>query len=219
MFKDRRQAGNMLAKALSKYKGKKGVIVLGIPRGGVIVAAQVAKALRAGLDVIIVKKIGFPGNEEFAMGAAGIDDYILNEETALHVDKSYVVKKVRSLQNEIKRRYEEYRGKKAMHSLKDKTVIIVDDGIATGSTVKMALKLLRKEKPDKLIVATPVAPPETVKELEKAADEVVVLQQPLLFYAIGQFYQDFGQTEDEEVIASLGAAKESKPDKRQDCTR
>lgn len=214
MFKDRRQAGNMLAKALSKYKGKKGVIVLGIPRGGVIVAAQVAKALRAGLDVIIVKKIGFPGNEEFAMGAAGIDDYILNEETALHVDKSYVVKKVRSLQNEIKRRYEEYRGKKAMHSLKDKTVIIVDDGIATGSTVKMALKLLRKEKPDKLIVATPVAPPETVKELEKAADEVVVLQQPLLFYAIGQFYQDFGQTEDEEVIASLGAAKESKPDKR-----
>jgi len=207
MFKDRTQAGQVLAKALSKFKDKKNVIVLGIPRGGVVVASEIAKALKAELDVIIVKKIGFPGNDELAIGAAGIDDYILNDAPSLSVSKGYIDLKVKAMQKEIKRRYEEYRGKKAIYSLKDKIVIVVDDGIATGATIKMALKLLRKEKPDKIVVATPVAPPETVKDLENSADEVACLQQPLIFYAIGQFYEDFEQVSDEEVVRILKSAK------------
>lgn len=164
-----------------------------------------AKQLKLPLDVIIVKKIGFPGNEELAIGAAGREDYFLNE-LAKQVPKEYVKEQIKIKQREAKKRYELLRGKKPGYKIKGKTVIIVDDGIATGATVIMAAKLIKKQSPKKLIVATPVAPPEAVFRLKKEADEVVSLSQPEYFAAIGQFYENFQQVEDKEAKELLAEA-------------
>lgn len=204
MFKDRADAGQLLAKELLHYKNKKEVLVLGIPRGGIVVAYEVAQALHAPLDIIVIKKLGFPGQEELALGAVGIDTYFLNEELSGGISDDYIKDHVKQKQQEVRKRYELFRGKKPMYSVKNKIVILVDDGIATGATMLMAVEILKKQKPNKIIVAIPVAPPDTVKKLKKIADEVICLDTPLLFMAIGQFYQDFQQVEDDEAKQYLG---------------
>lgn len=198
VFRDRREAGALLAERLSPYAGRD-VLVLAIPRGGVVVGYEVAKTLGLPLDVLVIKKIGYPGNEEFALGAAGLDDYFLNEDVVRTVTPDYVQEQIKTKQQEVKRRYELLRGERTMYKVTGKTVIVIDDGIATGATMILAVQILRKQKPKKVVVAVPVAPPEAVERLSEVADEVVCLSRPELFGAIGNFYYDFTQVEDEEV--------------------
>ena len=208
MFKDRKEAGQLLAKRLSSYKNNKNTLVLAIPRGGIIVAHEVAKQLGLPLDVVVIKKIGFPGNEELAIGAVGLNNYFINEDLVKYhnIPKDYIHEQIKEKQLEVKKRYELFRGKRSMYSVKDKTIIIIDDGIATGATITIANKIIKKQLSKKLIIAVPVAPPETVDKLKKVADEVVCLLQPEYLMAIGQFYQDFKQVEDEEVKKLLEEA-------------
>lgn len=205
MFKDRKEAGQLLAKQLAQYKGKKDVLVLGIPRGGVQVAYEVSKALNLPLDVLVIKKIGFPGNEELALGAASLDDYYINQGLAQEsqISQSYIDAQVKLKQQEVKERYQELRGNKPIYSVKNKTIILIDDGVATGATMIMAIQILKKQAPKKIIVAVPVAPPETVIKLKLIADEVVCLLEPANLMAIGQFYENFEQVETEEVKKCL----------------
>ena len=201
MFKDRAEAGKLLAKKLKKYENKKDSIVLAIPRGGVPVAYQIAKALSLEMDVIIIKKIGYPGNEELAIGAAGMDNYFINKEFMRDssVPKDYIKNKVKEKQQEIKDKYDFFRAKKNKISLSGKTVIVVDDGVATGASITMALKIIKGEGAKKIVLAVPVAPPETARILEKITDEFICLEEPPYFMAISQFYEDFSQVEDDEA--------------------
>lgn len=203
MFKNRKEAGILLAEKLASYKNKKDTLILAIPRGGVEVAYEAAKRLSLPLDVVVVKKIGFPGNEELAVGAAGLDSYYLNEKIAMNVPQDYLDEQIRVKQKEVKKRYELLRGKKPLYSVKNKNAIIIDDGIATGATMVMAVQIIRKQSPKQIIVAVPVASPDSVKKLEKAADKVICLSQPMFLMAIGEFYREFSQVEDEEVIRLL----------------
>lgn len=210
-FKNREEAGKTLAKALLEYKGKN-PLVLAIPRGGVVIAYEVAKALSAPLDLIIPRKIGAPGNPELAIGAVTEDGTtVLNQSVveSLMVSKEYIELAKEEQIKEIKRRVKVYRGGSAPHDLEGKTVILVDDGIATGATVKAAINSIRKKRPRTIVVASPVGPPETVEELKKYADKIVcpVVYEP--FFAIGQFYEDFSQVSDEEVTRLMRMAKNS----------
>lgn len=200
-FRDRKEAGKLLAWALRRYQNSPSVLVLGIPRGGVVVAAEIAKVLHAPLDILVIKKIGFPGNEELALGAVGLKEKYLNQEL-LHspeVTKRYLENEIRRKQQGVKERYTLLRGQKKMYSVQNKIVMVVDDGLATGATMLMALQILRKQGPKRLVVAVPVAPPKTAQRLQKIADEVICLEQPLFLGAIGQWYKEFEQVEDEEA--------------------
>lgn len=204
-FKNREEAGKKLAERLLEWE-EKNPIVLAIPRGGVTVAYEVAKALKAPLDLIIPRKIGAPGNPELAIGAVTEDGtLILNDDLVarLRVSEEYVEAVKEAEMEEIRRRKRAYRGDMPPQSLRDKTVILVDDGIATGATVRAAVKSLRRQKPRAVIVAVPVAPPESVRALEREVDKVVCLVVFEPFFAIGQFYEDFSQVSDEEVIEFL----------------
>jgi len=203
MFKDRHDAGEMLAKALSKYKGKKDTIVLAIPRGALQIGEVLHKRLGLPLDIIVTKKISHPVSEEYAIGAVGPDGECFLSEGALEVDPDYIIKERRRLSGAVEDRYRRYRGDRPKPRLAGKTVIIVDDGIATGSTMLTAIRVIRKQKAKEIIVAVPVGPPEAVMMLAKEADEIVCLATPSPFFAIGQFYGDFSQVEDEEAIAIL----------------
>ncbi len=205
MFRDRRDAGKKLAKILKKYYNEK-VLVLAIPRGGVIVADEIAKELNANLDIVVPRKIGSPGNPELAIGAVAQDGSLYLDENLirdLEVSEDYIKKQKEKEVNEIKRRLKIYRKGKKFPSLKDKILIVVDDGIATGSTMKVTIKFLKKRKPKKIIIATPVVPKDTAEELREVVDEVIALEEPIFMQAIGEFYLDFRQTEDEEVIKIL----------------
>ena len=208
-FKNREEAAKKLAGKLSEYCGKNPVI-LAIPRGGVVIAYEIAKALNAPLDLIIPRKIGAPGNPELAIGAVTEDGTtILNQRLIddIGISKGYIeLEKANQIQ-EIKRRIKAYRGDAPPLSLEGKTIIVVDDGIATGATVKAAIYSIRKQKPSAIVVAVPVAPPDTVKELRREVDNLVcsVVFEP--FFAIGQFYEEFSQVSDEEVISLLRLAK------------
>ena len=208
VFHDRVDAGKKLADKLSQYRSKD-VVVLAIPRGGVVVGFEVAGDLGAPLSVIIPRKIGAPGNPELAIGAVTeegdtyIDSIIVK---SLGVTQSYI-DEVKQLEvEEIKRRMKTYLGDRQRPELKGKTVILVDDGIATGATMKAAIRTLRRHGPAEVIVAVPVAPPETVESLKELADSVVCLETPSFFYAIGQFYREFDQVGDAEVIRLLRLA-------------
>ena len=195
----------MLSDALRDLKGKD-VVVLGIPRGGVVVARQVAAALGAPLDVVVTKKIGAPGEPEFAVGAVTQEGKaILNEEVVrlLGIESSYVKSEAARLTREVKARVLRFRGDRPYPSLKGKVVVIVDDGIATGSTASAAVKSVRAREPSAVVVAVPVAPAEAVAELSREADRVVCLETPDPFFAIGQFYSEFAQVDDEEVRRML----------------
>jgi putative phosphoribosyl transferase len=207
MFNSREDAGKLLAQKLESHKGERNAIILGVPRGGVPVAYEAAKLLGIPLDIIVVKKIGFPGNEELALGAVGQHDYVINEDLAPYVSRIYIEEQAKVKQKEVKERYELLRGGKPAPDLSGKVVIIIDDGIATGTTMIMAVRLIRKQSPKKIIVAVPVAPPSSVERLKEVTDEVVCLLKPEDFMAIGEFYRDFGQVADEEVRRLLEVRK------------
>lgn len=206
IFVDRQDAGKKLAVALEKYKNEKGVVVIALPRGGVIVASEIAKALRVPLDIIVPRKIGAPQNPELALGAITEDGQgVWNEELIkiLGVTKDYLDETIKKEQKEARRRLQVYRGNKPALNLKNKTVIVVDDGIATGATMHAALNYVRKKNPKKNILAAPVTAPDTVRGLQKNVEEMVILDTPEFFSAVGQFYQNFPQNTDEEVIKIL----------------
>lgn len=201
IFSDREQAGEQLAAALGFLKGKD-VVVLGVPRGGVVVAKRVAEALGAQLDIVVTKKIGAPEEPELAVGAVTQEgETVLNEQIVrmLDIDPSYLKTEAARLAREVKDRMERFRGDRPYPSLKGRAVVIVDDGVATGSTVSAAIMSVRKQAPSSVVVAVPVAPAEAVGELSKMADKVVCLATPDPFFAIGQFYADFDQVGDEDV--------------------
>lgn len=205
-FANRREAGRLLADRLVQYAKREDVIVLGLPRGGVPVAYEIASALQARLDVFICRKLGLPGQEEMAIGAIASGGIrVLHEElaTALGVSAQDLEVTVAKEEKELERRERLYRGGIAPLALRDRIVILVDDGIATGSTMEAALLALRQLRPAKIVVAVPVAPPSSLASLRSLADEVVCITVPESLYAISQFYEDFNQLTDEEVLALL----------------
>ena len=205
IFKDRTEAGKKLVRLLSEFKGTK-TIVLALPRGGVVVGAEVAHALSLPLDIIVTRKIGAPGNSEYAIGAIDIEgNGVFNEAEIANVDKKWLENEVAKEKKEAERRWKEYRGKRGPLDLTNKTVIIVDDGIATGMTMKAAIRYAKKLGAQKIIVVAPVASLSTLAEFKQEV-EVRTLENPELFFAVGQFYEDFPQVADKEVITILQKA-------------
>lgn len=207
-FKDREEAGKELARALEGFKGQD-VVVLGVPRGGVIVAREVAEALGSPLDIVVTRKIGAPGEPEFALGAVTQEgDVIVDSGAAESVGATaeYLQEEARRKKSEVKERMRGLRGDMPYLSLEGKTVIIIDDGMATGNSMKAAVQSVRKRGPKEVVVAVPVAPREAVAELSMEGSRVVCLEQPRFFFAIGEFYKDFQQVEDSEVRELLQSA-------------
>lgn len=205
VFENRVDAGRRLAKALPSFEGKE-VVVLGIPRGGVVVANEVAKSLGAPLDVVVTRKIEAPGEPEFALGAVTQEgDVIMDRGAAesLGASAAYLEKQIRLKRGEVKDRMERLRGDAPYPSLEGKVVVIVDDGIATGSSVSAAVMSVRKRNPKEVVVAVPVAPADAVQSLAEDGTKVVCLEAPGSFLAIGEFYRDFEQVEDLEVMRIL----------------
>ena len=202
MFNDRADAGRQLAEKLRKYSGANSIL-LAIPRGGVTVAYEISKELKIPVDVIIVRKVGHPYNPEYALGAVGVDGSFIHTAHGQGVSQEYIDSMVREKQSEAKERYLELRGDKPPIDLKDKIAILVDDGVATGSTMLMAVMLVKEKNPKKIVIAVPVATPDTIKQLEKVADEVINLLAPYGFMAIGQYYRDFSQVSTEEAKRML----------------
>jgi putative phosphoribosyl transferase len=200
-FANRTDAGRLLAEKLEKYAGRDDVIVLGLPRGGVPVAYEVAKRLRALLDVFIVRKLGVPGFEELAAGAiaSGVVRVIPYAEAAIEAVTARETA-------ELQRREQIYREGRPAPELRDKIVILVDDGLATGATMRAAVKALRQRSPAKIVMAVPVGPPDTCEELAQEADEAICLSTPPFFQAVGQYYEDFSQTSDDDVRELLTRA-------------
>ena len=208
IFENRVDAGRRLAARLETYRTPD-TIVLAIPRGGVVVGFEAAMTLGAPLDVIIPRKIGAPGQPELAIGAIGDDVSVLDERIVeyLNVSEEYIRDEIELQRHEIKRRWQLYRGDRPFPDVKSRTVILVDDGMATGSTTMAAAKALRKKNPGKLVLAVPVAPPESVARLRPEVDELVVLETPEPFFSVGSWYDQFEQTTDEEVIDLLHRAE------------
>jgi len=210
-FRDRTEAGQLLAAKLGKYADTPNMLVLGLPRGGVPVAYEVAKALHAPLDVFLVRKLGLPGNEELAMGAIASGGVrVVNDEIkrVLQVPDEVIDQVSAEEEEELERRQLAYRGSRPPIKVRGRTVILVDDGLATGSTMRAAVEALRRQRPARVVVAVPVGAAETCAELERAADEVVCARTPEPFYAVGVWYDDFSQTSDAEVRELLEQATE-----------
>jgi putative phosphoribosyl transferase len=208
-FRDRAQAGRVLAERLAQYAGRDDVLVLGLPRGGVPVAAEVARALGAPLDVFLVRKLGLPGQEELAMGAlASGGALVLNEELveALRLPPSLIEQVARREEEELRRRVELYRGARPPPEVAGKTVVLVDDGLATGSTMRAAVAALRRLEPARIVVAVPTAPVSTCEELRPEVDELICARTPQPFYAVGVWYENFDQVGDDEVRELLEAS-------------
>jgi predicted phosphoribosyltransferase len=212
-FRDRSQAGQVLAQKLSHYRDHPDVVVLALPRGGVPVGYQVARALNAPFDVFIVRKLGVPGHEEYAMGAIASGGVtVMNPDAArAAVPQSAIDAIVEREQRELQRRERVYRGNRLPIDLAAHIVIVVDDGLATGSSMRAAVTAIRKQNPARLVVAVPVAAPEACQDFESDADEVVCVRTPQPFQAVGLWYEDFDQTRDEEVHALLEAARAREP--------
>jgi len=211
LFRDRTEAGRRLAAKLRAYANRPDVLVLALPRGGAPVAYEVAQALHAPLDVFLVRKLGLPGHEELAMGAiASGGTRVLNAEVVsqLNISEEVIEAVAAEEQQELTRRERAYRGERPAPNVHDRTVILVDDGLATGSTMRAAVAALRRQNPARIIVAVPVGSPETCAELEREADDVVCAAMPEPFYAVGLWYDDFTQTTDEEVHDLLSRAAE-----------
>ena len=206
LFRDRCDAGQQLAARLKFLIDQPNVIVLGIPRGGVVVAAEVARALGAPLDVFIARKLGAPTNPELAIGAITsgsevlIDDALVRQ---LRISDQQIAREVKFQRDEIARRLKMYHPDGATLELKNKTIVAIDDGVATGSTVLASLRALRQQQPAQLILGIPVSPRDTAQRLERECDQLIALSTPEPFYAVGAFYAQFEQTTDEQVIELL----------------
>lgn len=212
IFKDRKDAGRKLAELLSHYRDNRDVIVLGLPRGGVALAYEISETLRCPLDILIVRKIGFPGDPEFAVGAVSETGTVVFNESIVanyRVSRDYLEQETARQKIEIARRIALYRNGRGLPPLAGKIVILVDDGVATGATLKAAISTLKKELLGRLVVALPVASQSAARELSALADEWLCLDAPAGFMAVGQYYTNFAQTEDEEVVAMLQKNKES----------
>jgi putative phosphoribosyl transferase len=203
---DRQEAGELLGEQLSRYTGREDVVVLALPRGGVPIAREIAKILHAPMDVFVVRKLGVPEFEELAMGAVAMGgaEYIdENVVGSFHISREAIDEVVRAARIEMARRELEYRGTRPPVDVRGRVAILVDDGIATGSTMRVAIAALRKLSPSRVIVATGVAPASTAKILAAEADEFVALLTPADFRAVGQFYESFPQLSDEDVRALM----------------
>ncbi len=215
-FIDRQQAGRMLTSSLKTYVEQPNTIVLALPRGGVPVAYEIATALSIPLDVLIVRKLGVPGHAELAMGAIASGGVVLLNESIirqLKLQKSAIDAVIQSEQEELLRRERVYRGNRPFPDLLSKTIILVDDGIATGASIKAAISALRKHNPASIIVAVPVAAYETCQSMASLVDKLICPLQPINFCAVGLWYEDFSQTTDQEVIDLLekSSSRASKP--------
>jgi putative phosphoribosyl transferase len=202
MFLDRKDAGEKLTESLEKFKNED-VIVLVVPRGGLTIAYDTIKRFGFKWDLIIPRKIGAPHNKEVAIGVVSMDgSYFINNQYVemLNISQEYIDKEVAEQINEIKRRMKEYRGKDTFPEVKDKTVIIMDDGIATGFTILAVIKAVKKQEAKKNILAIPIGQRETIEEFKELVDEVICLYIPDKFYAVGSYYEDFKQVTDEEVF-------------------
>jgi len=209
IFQDRREAGRVLAEKLAHLAGQPDLLVLALPRGGVPVAYEVAQALDAPLDVFLVRKLGVPGREELAMGAIATGGVrVINEDVvrALHLPDEVIEQSAQQQQRELERREQLYRGGRPLPSVRGKTVILVDDGLATGSSMRAAVAALRQLRPARLLIAVPVAAPDTCAELGEEVDDIVCAETPEPFYAVGFWYEDFTQTTDDEVRDLLARA-------------
>jgi len=209
MFLDRKDAGEKLSIELENFKDED-PIVLAIPRGGIVTAYETIKKLGGQWDLIIPRKIGSPHNKEIAIGAVSLDGtYLLNEEfiDILNISQEYIKKEIFKQTEEIKRRLHKYKGNESFPDVKNKTVLIIDDGIATGFTIQAAIKSIKKHDPKKIILAVPVASQDTISLLEKIVDEVICLLIPTEFYAVGLHYKSFEQTTDDEVINIVNELK------------
>jgi len=203
LFKDRSEAGKLLSQKLLHYKDQKDLIVLGIARGGVLVASEVAHELSAPLSVIVVRKVGAPHNKELALGAVSeTGEGVFNENliAIFEVTKDYLAREVLQEKEIAEQRAILYRSKAPLPDMEQKTVILIDDGIATGASVSAAIKTIRACRVKKLVLAAPVASQEVLSSLEKEVDELVCLTSPLFFDAIGSFYSNFDPVEDEEIV-------------------
>ena len=201
-FRDRRDAGRQLARLLKAYAHRPDVLVLALPRGGVPVGFEVARALGAPLDVLLVRKLGVPGHEELAMGAVASGGVrVLNRDVVEHLNvPPRVIERVTARElRELERRERAYRDDRPPPEIRDRTLILVDDGLATGSTMRAAVSALRQKGPREIVVAVPTAAPQTCEELRSEADQVVCTITPEPFYAVGIWYQDFSETSDDEV--------------------
>ncbi|HEX7239338.1 MAG TPA: phosphoribosyltransferase [Longimicrobiaceae bacterium] len=209
IFADRSDAGRRLAERLGRYAGRDDVVVLAVPRGGVPVGFEVARALGAPLDVLVVRKLGAPGNEELAMGAVAEGGIrVVNDEVVRtgRIPAWLIDEETRLEQTEMERREHDYRGHRPPPVLRGRTVLLVDDGIATGATIRAALAALRAQDPARIVVATPTAPASACEELRRDADEVVCLATPEPFYSIALSYEEFPQLSDEQVDTLLHRA-------------
>jgi putative phosphoribosyl transferase len=210
-FHDRFDAGRALARELTAYSDDPDVRVFALPRGGVPVAFEVARALRVPLDVFMVRKLGLPGHEEFAMGAIASGGLVVLDGLVIRrfgLSDSQVERVIQRERRELERREHHYRGDWPLPDVSGRTVILVDDGLATGSTMRAAVAALKQEHPKRIVVAVPIGSPDTCDELREDADDVVCAATPEPFYAVGLWYHDFSQTTDEEVIELLARAEQ-----------
>ena len=207
MFRDRSEAGRLLAEKLRKYQNVPGVL-LAVPRGGVPVAYEVAKELNMPLEIVLVKKLGHPLNKEYAIGAVGLKDmFVIPHE---NVTEFYIQNQVQKIRTRLHEMQKKFMGDKEPQDIEGKTVIIIDDGVATGNTLLATIEILKKQKPKKIVVAAPVVSRSAAHKLTKEADELISLLIPDSFYGVGVFYEDFSQVSDEEVLGYLQKLNEMK---------
>ena len=217
IFKNRDEAGRRLASRLGKYADRDDVIVLGVPRGGVPIAFEVATTLNLPLDIFVLRKLGVPGHEELAFGAIGSGGVrVLNEDVVerLGISDLKIDLVIRTEREELERREKLYRGNRPPLDVHERTVILVDDGIATGASVMVAIQALKQMKPAAIVVAAPVAPRATYERLRREVDEMVCVEMPEPFYGVGQFYLDFSQVSDNEVIELFEGASRQRAEQR-----
>jgi putative phosphoribosyl transferase len=199
-FKNRDHATSLLLPYLDKYKNGNGV-VMAIPRGGVPIAHHVAKHLNLPLELLMTKKIGHPAHKEFAIGAVSLEDHILDQYQ--NIPSAYIDQEISRIRESLKQRYKMFMGNHRPADLKNRIVIIIDDGVATGNTILSSISMIRKKEPEKIVVAVPVAPKETVERIKRAVDDLICVYMPEPFIGVGMHYQDFSEVSDEEVIRLL----------------
>ena len=210
IFKDRQEAGRRLISKLQKYKSKAGVIVLGLPRGGVVVAFEIAQGLNLPLDLIVTRKIGAPDSPEFAIGAITEKGESVFDETTISIygiNQKYIDEEIKKEKKEAERRLKVYRGNRPLLNLQGKTAILVDDGVATGLTLRAAIRSVKTKNAKQIIVAVPVIAQDSLEKIKNEVDEIIYLDSPLYFSAVGSFYESFIQTEDEEVVELMNKIK------------